>query len=215
MVQYNDNDICSVCLEDLNSNIQKTNLVCGHTFHVNCIINCLRKSNECPYCRDTDGNPKISVSNNNELGFFFDDESEDTAYNQTLEEYNDFINTMKSIEKEDIDLKESINKLVLQSKNLEKKSTLVSKKYDKDLNDYTNEFLQNYKKSSDYNEYILCKESYKKQHTKLIQQIKKKISKKLDFEIDNITVDYIRDYLEEKRAYSDYYYFKLPVKMYL
>ena len=71
MTNFN-HDICSVCLEDFTNTADKTNLKCGHTFHVNCIINCLRKSNECPYCRDTDGNPKISVSNNNNaLGFFF------------------------------------------------------------------------------------------------------------------------------------------------
>ena len=122
---------------------------------------------------------------------------------------------MKTIEKEDNDLKESINKIVLQSKNLEQKSIIFSKKYDKDLNNYTNEFLQNYKKSSEYSEYINFKESYKKQHSQLIKKIKKKLSTKLDLEIDDITLDYIKDYLEDKRAYSDYCYFKLPLRIYL
>jgi hypothetical protein len=218
MTNFN-NDTCSVCLEDFDTTSQNTSLKCGHTFHVGCIINCLRKSNECPNCRDTDGNPKISVSNsnNNAFGFFFDEDdnnSTDSAFDQTLTEYKDFFNTMKTIEKENIDLKQSIHNIISEGKKLEKKSQLISKNYDKELNNVTIEFLKNYKLSNEYTEYFSNVQSYKKQYSKLIQKIKKQISKKLDFEIDPVTMDFIIDYLDEKRIYSEYCYFKLPQRIY-
>lgn len=216
MADFN-HDTCSVCLEDFTNMNDKTNLKCGHTFHVNCIISCLRKSNECPYCRDTDGNPKISVSNNNNnFGFFFDNDndSEDITYNQSLQEYKDFKSTMKIIEKNDIDLKESIHNIISESKKLEKQSLIVNKNYNKELYNVSNEFLKNYKLSIEYIGYYTELLSYKKEYSKLLQKIKKKISNKLGLEIDEVTNDYIIDYLEEKRVYSDYCYFKLPQKIY-
>ena len=44
---------CSVCWENVRStNSSNTKrLSCGHSFHLNCILNWFIKSNECPVCR--------------------------------------------------------------------------------------------------------------------------------------------------------------------
>ena len=121
MTTYN-NDTCSVCLDDFDAASQKTSLKCGHTFHVDCIINCLRKSNECPNCRDTAGNPKLSVANNSVFNFFMVDSDDEESDNSTEEEYDDCINTMKELVKDDKTIRNSMKELKTESKHFEKKS---------------------------------------------------------------------------------------------
>ena len=41
-------EICTICLEDCNKQIDN----CGHYFHQNCINLHIKKSNECPMCRE-------------------------------------------------------------------------------------------------------------------------------------------------------------------
>ena len=208
-----DMDICSVCLDDLDETNATTSLTCGHTFHVNCIIKCLRKTNECPNCRDTDGNPKISVSNsNNHIDMNYED-SDKNSIDETLIEYNDFVSTMKALEKEDINLKLSIHKIITESKKIEKKSLLINKNFDKEINKVANDFINQYRISNEYTEYNNEIIDYQKKHNNLLQKIKKKIAKKLDLEIDSLTTDFIKDYLNEKCGY--YYYFKLPRRIYI
>ena len=49
---------CSVCLEDVGSiNTANTKrLSCGHSYHINCILNWFVTSNECPVCRSNQDN---------------------------------------------------------------------------------------------------------------------------------------------------------------
>ena len=50
----NNKDICCICLGDITENKYILE-PCKHVFHVNCIIDCLRKCGpKCPYCRGLD-----------------------------------------------------------------------------------------------------------------------------------------------------------------
>ena len=47
------NQTCSICLENVKSTntIGTKRLTCGHSYHVDCILNWFVTSNECPVCR--------------------------------------------------------------------------------------------------------------------------------------------------------------------
>ena len=44
---------CSICLENVGSTntVSTKRLTCGHSYHVDCILNWFITSNECPVCR--------------------------------------------------------------------------------------------------------------------------------------------------------------------
>jgi len=50
-IEKNQNDSCSICLEQLSVGDFATRLPCGHLFHENCIKSWLRSGNQCPVCR--------------------------------------------------------------------------------------------------------------------------------------------------------------------
>jgi len=59
-------ELCSICRENMDETRQHYMLVCNHRFHTECIIDSLRTNNECPICRDRDGNnPFVSNNYNN------------------------------------------------------------------------------------------------------------------------------------------------------
>ncbi len=48
----NNNDKCSICLEDIKIGNKVRILVCGHNYHQECLDNWLRINDTCPICRD-------------------------------------------------------------------------------------------------------------------------------------------------------------------
>lgn len=49
----NEDNMCSICFEDLDIDPDIRKLSCGHWFHVNCIKKWLEISSACPFCRNT------------------------------------------------------------------------------------------------------------------------------------------------------------------
>lgn len=47
----NDEDECSVCLEDFEENCKIRVLLCKHVFHEKCIMSWIFKKQQCPVCR--------------------------------------------------------------------------------------------------------------------------------------------------------------------
>ena len=45
-------DLCSICLNNLDDEQTYTLEACGHQFHTKCIINWFRNSSTCPCCRN-------------------------------------------------------------------------------------------------------------------------------------------------------------------
>ena len=44
------NNVCDICSDILDTNLAKLN--CGHIFHSGCIDNWLKRTLECPMCRN-------------------------------------------------------------------------------------------------------------------------------------------------------------------
>lgn len=50
-IEILDEQICGICLEELEIETKHYKTICGHSFHHNCIHKSMKKSNNCPYCR--------------------------------------------------------------------------------------------------------------------------------------------------------------------
>jgi len=50
-IERNQNDCCTICLEQLHIGEFATRIPCGHLFHEDCIKLWLKSSNQCPVCR--------------------------------------------------------------------------------------------------------------------------------------------------------------------
>ena len=42
---------CVICLEDYKNEDYFTNLPCAHFFHTKCIVDWLKRTNDCPICK--------------------------------------------------------------------------------------------------------------------------------------------------------------------
>ncbi len=49
--KYNKQDICSICLENIQKNDKSQYTECGHRFHTHCLYDWLMLNNTCPICR--------------------------------------------------------------------------------------------------------------------------------------------------------------------
>lgn len=204
------NDTCSICLDDFETNSANTSLNCGHTFHVNCIISSLRKSNECPNCRDTDGNPKLSIAthNDNNFNFLWDDDDETDEYDSYDEEYTDFENVMKELIKNNKEIKDKINNYKTNYKLFEKEICSINKKYSTGLNELANNYLTSFRECPEFQNYNKERLKFQNKYNYLRKTIETSLSKNLDMETDQTIKDYIKYYLEVQ--IGEIYYFTLP-----
>ena len=193
------NDTCSVCLDEFSdSQEQATTLSCGHKFHTQCIIKSLRKSNECPYCRDTDGNPvsKVSASNfhtilNPEWTSDFDSSNESEE-----EEYSDFIDCMRQIIRKNKDLGDTIRDYKKSCKKMEKKCIEIEKNYDKQWSKFLSDFLKNFKESEEFKAYLNDKKEFQKNKNLVRNRIKSAFEKQMDIPKD-ANSEFVSKYLED------------------
>jgi len=184
---------CIICLEDFEETRTNHSLPCGHTFHVDCIIKCFRKTNECPYCRDTDGNPKL-ICNNNITGFVWDNEEEWETIDTDYDEFEQYIkdlkkndNTLKEKTKEFNEIKKHINKFT------NKLYLLFSNERKKNDQLFMQKFKEENQELKDYNELI---KNYKNKRKSLYIKYRNKISDNLTIDIDEDIRMYINNYLD-------------------
>lgn len=188
------NTECSVCLEEFNEESKTTSLPCGHTFHVDCIIKSFRKSNECPNCRDTDGNPKTSTAYNSDFDLF-DVVSDDSSVQP--DDYQDFIGVIDLILKKNKELKSKLGEFLKLSNRLDRKTSRLEHEFAVGRKEQDKKYLENFKKNNEnlkkYNEmYNECNKS--KNAVRNI--IKKQISELTDIKIDQDMCEYIKCYLD-------------------
>ena len=74
MVDEEEPKECSICLTELDEDDSFTLEECRHCFHTECIVKSLRRSSQCPYCRN---DPHKSNQNNNETDDLYEDAVED------------------------------------------------------------------------------------------------------------------------------------------
>lgn len=124
------NDICSICLDNIDNSNEIHELRCGHIFHTKCIIRWFREgyvNGKCPLCLD---NP--SRKSNYGLKYY--------GYN-----FNSFIidqrcSTLKKYNKKNKDKNLKLNSQLMKLKNLEKDLIIIKN----DIKIFHNE--ENYKK---------------------------------------------------------------------
>lgn len=51
IIQHNNVDECSICLQNNNKNESITTYECNHSFHLNCLNEWVKKNPNCPNCR--------------------------------------------------------------------------------------------------------------------------------------------------------------------
>jgi hypothetical protein len=197
-----DNLLCPICLEELEiENKQKFKLTCGHEYHTECIIQSLRKNNECPYCRDTDGNQKISIYDSNGFNnnLISDD---DELLNENDSNYDNMCELLKPVKK---NLKNDIKELKIEVKRLEKNSILLLNKFKKDgrfiLNEYKKEFIKNNEYSIQMDELKKWKNNCKKLKKKFIKNLKDN-GIEYGSDVDEMLNNYLYEFLNDDNVWE-------------
>jgi hypothetical protein len=181
-------DLCSICLEGLN--IRQTHkIACGHEFHVDCIIQSLRKSTECPYCRHNE------FSDN--TGSVYDTSS----WIDSDKNYDEFVEYLDTNTK---NYNETYGLIRKQRAVLTKLSSQIHKKYFDELKKNINKFREDFIQTDQYKELV---NENKKLNT-LIKKTKTNIKKYLvsnDIEVDKSLNEDLDDYILGKfKLNSDY-----------
>ena len=185
---------CIICLEDFENNSKTHSLPCGHTFHVECIIKCFRKTNECPYCRDTDGNPKLCSNNNNINSFVWDN---DDSWETIDEDYDEFEKFLKDLKKKDNALKEKAKEFNEIKKNINKSTNKLYVSFSTERKKNDQLFLQKFKEENqDFKDYNELFKNYKNKRKSLYMKYRNEIINNLNIDIDDDIKMYINNYLD-------------------
>jgi hypothetical protein len=198
------NDDCSICLEILDAgvnNINTTKLSCGHEFHVNCIISCLRKCNECPYCRDTENNRKISIHSAYDADTFDDDDdgyTEESDNNDEWERnYNDCVKTLQQIRRKNPEIKTIMRDFLTTKKILRRKTNDLYLKFAEERRKADQIFLENAVHSDYYKEYMNVIQTYERDHRTLYKMYRRTFLKENPMEMGPDIKEYLNYYIDE------------------
>lgn len=199
------NNVCAICLDSLdNADLQQYKLSCGHEYHTACIVNSLRKSNECPYCRDTAGNKKISIlqQNNNAFMDFMNGGGEIFSDDGNTIDTNDYEDMKEMLEPYRKLLKGDIKTVNSQMRELSKKGAKFSKDW---ITLSKNKFKDMKKQFSENDEYKTYTDELKKWRNDR-RKLKNKFVKVLKdngLELDSDMDDTLEDYLDEFLAFEN------------
>lgn len=195
-------DDCSICLEILDSSVNNTNttkLSCGHEFHVNCIISCLRKCNECPYCRDTENNRKISIH-----GVYNADDEDD--YTEEMDEdegdnwerdYNDCVKTLQQIRRKNPQINTTMRGFLTTKRILRRKTNELYLKFAEERRKADQIFLENAAKSEYYKEYTTLIQNYEIEHRNLYKMYRRTFLKENPMEMGEDIKEYLNYFIDE------------------
>jgi hypothetical protein len=195
-------DNCSICLEILDSSVNTLNttkLSCGHEFHVGCIISCLRKCNECPYCRDTENNRKISIH----TVYDADDEddytieSDEDEGNDWERDYNDCVKTLQTIRRKNPQIKTTMRCFLTTKRLLRRKTNDLYLKFAEERRKADQIFLENASKSDYYKEYTEFIQNYEREHNNLYKMYRRMFLKENPMEMGPDIKEYINYYIDE------------------
>jgi predicted transposase YbfD/YdcC len=187
-------DKCSICYDNLDIQPKYT-LPCQHTFHTDCIIKSLRQSNECPYCRDTDGITNKSSTNDSDNVLDIAGPMLFSDFNYKLDkEYDDYSEYLddnsKEFKKDFVSLKKHANMC-------KKQFYAVDKKHKTECAKIIMNHMNTIEKSSEFVEMS----NNVKTLNKMIGNIKRKIYKKLKddgLSIDSDIRNFTEVYLDKK-----------------
>ena len=156
------NDHCSICLDDFEDiAISSHILPCGHRFHVACIVQSFRKSNECPNCRDTAGHPRTVPSTAHVTNLTMNgaevagegDEDDDSVGSQ---EYADFLDIIRQLrfsyrnDKNYLKLKTAKQTLLQTSREMRKSSNAAGREFVSATAQVYDKLCEEFKNSGEY-----------------------------------------------------------------
>ena len=189
------NDTCSVCLDDFNDETKNTTLGCGHKFHVHCIIKCLRKSNECPNCRDTDGNPiSKTQSSSNFLGFITSDDFSEVS--SEPDDYSDFLDSIKKLLRADKKLSDDVREYKKLCKLFHRNSLETQKALDNGWEKAYDDYKKEFKMTTVFQEYKEKKGNYRAETCKLKRRLQRLLEKEMNIPKD-ANAEFVNKYLED------------------
>ena len=211
-------EVCSICRENMDDNKQNYMLRCNHRFHTECIIDSLRVNNECPICRDTDGNQMFIATR------YTDNYEHNHVLNKKkscktkLEDITNILKLMSDISESDINIKRLRDDIKIQVKifkkntnNLFKNIKSFQNNLDKKYKDDIKTFLVSITSTEEYEKGVTSKNIYKEKMGELHKTIHKQI---LDMGIPNAALDSLNfnsnikiqfEKLNQLHVY-DYYY---------
>lgn len=197
-------DDCSVCLEILDYSVNSMNttkLSCGHEFHVDCIISCLRKCNECPYCRDTENNRKISIHSSFNADTFNDDddytEESDNDTDEWERNYNDCVKILQQIRRKNPQIKTTMREFLTTKRILRRKTNDLYLKFAEERRKSDQIFLENASKSDYYKEYMTLIQNYESDHRKLYKMYRSTFLKENPMEMGDDIKEYLNYFIDE------------------
>jgi len=198
-------DVCAICLDEMTT--ETTALECGHKFHVGCIIKALRKSNECPYCRDTAGN---NVNKQNEPNLFQQlmENFEFTIENMndweassfgTVEQddYDEFAKMIRKLRRENAKIGEKFKEYSKELRDINKLVHSQQREYLKEKSKAIRDFSKTFKKENAiYLERQQKQREYSKRISALRQQIRVHITKQVgeDAQVNQFIKHYFEGY---------------------
>jgi len=148
-------ELCSICRENMNEVKQNYMLRCNHRFHTECIIDSLRVNNECPICRDTDGNNSFISNNYNNYHTYSLNDTSNTSVNKKKkakiikEDIDNIIKLNNDIIESNDDIKKLRNDAKNQLKIFKNNSNIIYKK----IKSFQNSLDKKYKE--DIQQYII------------------------------------------------------------
>ena len=163
-------------------------LRCNHRFHTECIIDSLRVNNECPICRDTDGNNSFMSNNHNNYNTnnlndisFTSENKKKTAkikkedIDSIIKLNNDIIESNNDIKKLRDDAKNQLKILKKNTNILYKKIKLFQKSLDKKYKEDIQQYIKSISLSEQFQHVINSKNTYKEKMSCLYKKINMQI----------------------------------------
>lgn len=103
-------NMCPICLDNIDLTINRITTECGHTFHCSCLMrNVLQNGFNCPYCRITMADENMIINHDENLLDLTEEHTQQEQYirmsdyiRQYQEEYNVVINTVIYIETDNL-----------------------------------------------------------------------------------------------------------------
>jgi hypothetical protein len=166
----------------MDDNKQHFMLRCNHRFHTECIIDSLRTNNECPICRDTNGNNKFMSKCYND-GFDNNDilnkkkicKSKIDDINNILKLMNDLILSNSDIKKLRNDIKIQVKILKKNTNNLNRNIKSFQNKLDSKYKDDIKKYLLSITSTEYFEKGVISKNIYKDKIAELHKILHKQI----------------------------------------
>jgi hypothetical protein len=209
-------EVCSICREDMDDNKQHFMLRCNHRFHTECIVDSLRTNNECPICRDTNGNNKF-ISNRYDDYDTHDILNKKKICKSKIDDINNILKLMNDLIEGNDDNKKLKNDIKIQVKIFKKNTNILYRniksfqnKLDKKYKEDIKAHLLSITSTEDFEKGVISKNIFKEKTQELHRIMHRQI---LEMGIPNSALDSLKfnsiiktQFEKQNDIYVDDYY---------